>query len=254
MSDYENSKSSTSSNDEDTFYCEVCNHDETNCGCEDYGCCECKNKFVDIRSCRGMSKWDDNIDEWYNEKKHEYFTDNNIKFINLWGEDDEDNQETNDFLVELIDVVEKGSKKEAMSVFEEIHQSTNIPTDLCNLISQMNVEDIPFGEETKFQDLFIDLVEEHEKYLTGYNIAELSKIDVCEFDGQPYFVCQNVDIRQSHYAFNVENQRYIHELTYDGKDEYKRETYSNLDNYESEDVWIVQQAKDRFWLVVKIME
>jgi hypothetical protein len=277
MSEYsENSKNSTSSNDKDNCYCDVCNHDTTWCGCEDNGCCECENarscdvcnhdttwcgcedngccscenKFIDIRSVEGIHF----ITDWYEDKKQEYFTDNNIKFINLWGEDDEEDTDTNDFLVELIDVVEKGMKTEQPSIFEEIHQSTNIPTDLCNIISQMSVDDIPYDKETKYQDLFIDLVEEHDKYLTGYNITELSKIDLCMFSGETYFVCQNVDIRASHYAFNVENQRYIHEVSYDGKDEYGRETYKNLDNYESEDMWIVQQTKDRFWLVVKIME
>jgi len=255
MSDYENSKNSTSSNsDNEEIFCDVCNHNLTYCGCDygsrDYECCECRDKFIDIRSVEGIIF----VDGWYEDKKQEYFTDNNIKFINLWGEDDEEDTDTNDFLVELIDVVEKGMKQEQPSIFEEIHQSTNIPTDLCNIISQMSVDDIPYGKDTKYQDLFIDLVEEHDKYLTGYNITELSKIDLCMLSGETYFVCQNVDIRESHYAFNVENQRYIHEVSYDGKDEYGRETYKNLDNYESEDVWIVQQTKDRFWLVIKIME
>lgn len=248
MSDYENSTNSTSSNNEDNYYCLVCNHDETDCGCEDYGCCECKNKFMDIRSVNN----DNETKEWYNEQKNEYFS--KVKFINLWGEDDEDNGDTNDFLVELIDVVEKASKKEAKSVFEEIHQSTNIPTDLCNLISQMNVEDIPFSEETKFQDLFIDLVEEHEDYLTGYKIIELSKVDVCQYDDETFLLCQNVDIRHDHYAFNIDFDRSVYEVSYDGKDEYRKETYKREDKYDCEDVWIVQQTEDRMWLVVKIME
>jgi hypothetical protein len=250
MSDYENSKNSTSSNNEDNCYCDVCNHDTTYCGCEDNGCCECGRKFIDIRSIEFLSQRDEEGAEWYNEKKYEYFE--NFKLINLWGEDEDDYiADTNDFLVELSDAVEKGMKQEQPKIFEEIHQSTNIPTELCNIISQMSIDDISFVEETKYEDLFNEIVDEHQDYLTDYKIVELTKLDVCQFNGETFFVCQDVDIRESHYAFNINFDNHIYELSYDGKDEYKRETYKNIDNFQVEDLWIVQQAQNKMWLVIK---
>jgi len=235
--------------DNEEVLCQICSHDQNDCGCEDYGCCECRNKFIDIRSIEMLSQRDEEGKEWYNEKKYEYFQD--FKFVNLWGEDDEEDTDTNDFLVELIDVVEQGMKKEQPSIFEKIHQSTNIPSELCNLISQMSINDITYDKETKYEDLFNEIIDEHQDYLTDYKIVELTKLDVCQFNGETFFVCQDVDIRESHYAFNINFDNHIYELSYDGKDDWKRETYKNIDNFQAEDLWIVQQAQDKMWLVIK---
>jgi len=59
---------------------------------------------------------------------------------------------------------------------------------------------------------------------------------------------------KSHYAFNINLDNHIYYLSYDGEDEYGRDTYKNIDNFQVEDMWIVQQnyqSEDKMWLIIK---
>jgi len=178
--------------DNEQTLCQVCNHDQTYCGCEDNECCECRDKFINIRSVELLSQDDTEGEEWYNERKYEWLE--NFKLINLWAEDEDAwCSNTNDFLVELRDVAEKEMKKEQPKIFEEIHQSTDIPTELCNIISQMSINDISSQiDNPTYENLFNEILLQ-QKYLTDYKFVELEKLDLCQFDGN-IFLCAKMSI------------------------------------------------------------